>query len=164
MSENEKRNKRKTLFVSRTVQGRVMWHVGIYWVVYHFLLWHVLFLAEGIVGIKAMSFGDRYARFCSEHVMLAVCAMAILPIVLLDMMRLTHRIVGPFARLERALSEMSQRKKVPKLQLRENDLVHDFVIAFNGFVEHHNRTIQSEISSVESSGPSAITQVEPTTC
>ena len=153
-------NNRTKWFVNRTAQGRVMWHVGMYWVIYHLFLFHALFLAEGIRGSNATTFRARYASFLSEHVMLVACAVAILPIVLLDMLKLTHRIVGPFARFERALNEMSRGRQVRKLVLRKKDLDNGFGKVFNAFVEYHNREIESRTASMEPIERHASAQVD----
>ncbi len=140
MGEVEKR--RKSLFVNRTVQGRVLWHVAVYWILYHALLWHVLFLSEGMQGRTAGSFRELYANFFAENVILLCCAIAVFPIVLVDAVKLTHRIVGPLRSFERVLRDMTDHKPVAKLNLRKRDLLSGFLEVFNDFIESQNREIE----------------------
>ncbi len=141
---------RKRLFVSRVIQGRMLRHVAVYWLIYHVFLWHTLFLADGLRGGESLPFVELYAKFLAEHFLLLACGLAVLPMVLWDMLKLTHRAAGPFVRFEQALKEMSQGKQTAKLKLRKNDLVTEFLAVFNDFIEYHNRTVEAKTADAAS--------------
>jgi hypothetical protein len=143
---------RKKLLVSQAIQGRVLRHVAVYWLIYHFFLWHTLFVVDGLRGGDSLPFMDRYANFFQEHFLIVACGVAILPIVIWDMLKLTHRIAGPFVRFECALKEMAKGKQISGIDLRKKDLVTEFLAVFNEFIEYHNQAIACKASNSQPSG------------
>ena len=131
---------RKKLYVSKTIQGRILLRVTAYWILYHVVLFHVLFLSSGLtIDGSYASFFDAYADFFWRNSMLLLCAAAVFPIIFRDMLRMTNRVVGPFIRIERTLKAMTEGRRVEPLTVRKRDLVHEFVTAFNNFIEYWNR-------------------------
>ena len=43
---NQFRSFSPRLFVNREIQGRMLGRLAVYWMGYHLILWHALFLAE----------------------------------------------------------------------------------------------------------------------
>ena len=111
---------RKRLFVNREIQGRLLARTALYWMLYHGVLWMAMFLyryAEhrGAVqaGAPLRPFADLYGQFVNEHYSMWVCAVAILPIVLWDLLKFSHRVVGPLVPFQRAIERSTVR--VPSL-------------------------------------------------
>lgn len=149
---------RKKLFVNSFAQGRTVAHVAFYWGVYHLILWHVMFLyrycqyrGELAAGAAPRTFNDLYSEFTLTHFSMLVCGLAILPLVIWDVIKFTHRIVGPLVRLKDCLAKLSRGETIPELRFRKGDLLVDVQDAFNQFLQspychgqHARRAIEAE--------------------
>ncbi|MBI3866140.1 MAG: hypothetical protein HY290_30035 [Planctomycetia bacterium] len=134
--------KRTKIFVNRRIQGRILARMAKYWVVYNLVLWHALFLMDfqrqGIPGMTdqgpRMGLLDYYVEFAASHSLLLVLSAALLPIVLWDMLKLSHQIAGPLVRFGNSLRKMTAGEPVSQIQLRPGDLLGDFQEAFNEYL------------------------------
>lgn len=145
-----KAHPRKRLFVNRDIQGRLLARTGLYWILYHAVLWMAMFFiryAEHrgaiMAGAEPRSFGDLYGQFVHENSSLWVCAFAILPIVLWDLLKFSHRVAGPLVRFQRVLESLTAGQTVNEVRLRRGDLLFDLEIAFNQYLASL-RNLQSE--------------------
>ena len=132
---------RKRLFVNREIQGRLLARTALYWMLYHGVLWMAMFLyryAEhrGAVqaGAAPRPFGDLYGQFVNEHFSMWICAVAILPIVLWDLLKFSHRVVGPLVPFQRAIERLTAGEKVAEVRLRHGDLLSDLQTSFNQYL------------------------------
>jgi hypothetical protein len=130
---------RKKVFVSWTIQGRTLGQLAIYWLLYNFLFWHVTFLIETLPseGVPQPLF-ERYANFCSQHLVWLLCMFVVAPVILWDMVKLTHRVAGPLVRLERVVREMARGQRVNRITLRPHDMLGQFTEALNELIDAHN--------------------------
>ncbi len=141
---------RKKLFVNREIQGRLLARTALYWVLYHAVLWMAMFFfryAEHrgavMAGAEPRQFSDLYGQFVHEHQSLWLCALAILPIVLWDLLKFSHRVVGPLVRFQRTLQSLTAGQTVQEVRLRNGDLLFDLQTTFNQYLASL-RTLQSE--------------------
>ncbi|TXT21935.1 MAG: hypothetical protein FD138_3902 [Planctomycetota bacterium] len=156
-----KAHPRKRLFVNRDIQGRLLARTGLYWVLYHAVLWMAMFFiryAEHrgaiMAGAEPRSFGDLYGEFVHENSSLWVCAFAILPIVLWDLLKFSHRVAGPLVRFQRVLESLTAGQTVNEVRLRRGDLLFDLEIAFNQYLASL-RNLQSDSElAIEPNGSS----------
>jgi len=133
---------RKQVYVNRIIQGRMLRRFAVMWLVYHAVLWNSMFLyrylqyrGELLAGAPAQPFAELYAQFFQQHYSVLICAAAVLPVLLWDMIRMTHRIAGPLVRFQRALSEIAEGRPVDRVQIRKGDLLLEFQDEFNHFLE-----------------------------
>lgn len=132
---------RNRLFVNREIQGRLLARTALYWVLYHGVLWMSMFIyryAEHYGAVKAgaapRTFADLYGQFVNEHFSMWICAIAILPIVLWDLLKFSHRVVGPLVRFQRTIESLTAGKKVEEVRLRNGDLLFDLQTTFNQYL------------------------------
>lgn len=147
---------RKRLFVNREIQGRLLARTALYWMLYHGVLWMAMFLyryAEyrGAVqaGAPLRPFADLYGQFVNEHFSMWVCAIAILPIVLWDLLKFSHRVVGPLIPFQRAIESLTAGEQVSELRLRHGDLLSNLQSSFNQYLTSL-RTMEPESHTMES--------------
>lgn len=147
---SSKTHPRKRLFVNRDIQGRLLARTSLYWVLYHAVLWMAMFFfrfAEHrgavMAGAEPRSFADLYGQFVHEHSSLWVCSFAILPIVLWDLLKFSHRVVGPLVRFQRTLESLTAGQEVAEVKLRQGDLLSDLECAFNQYLASL-RNLQSD--------------------
>jgi hypothetical protein len=133
---------RKQVYVNRMIQGRMLRRFAVMWIVYHMVLWNSMFLyrylqyrGELLAGAPAQPFAELYAQFFAQHYSVLICAAAVLPVLLWDMVRMTHRVAGPLVRFQRALSELAEGRPVDRVQIRKGDLLLEFQEEFNHFLE-----------------------------
>lgn len=144
------KSRRKKTYVNRRVQGRIIGRVAAYWILYHVVLWHGLFVYRYAqhriavaAGDPAVPFRGLYAQFCAEYTPLLVCALLILPLFLIDFVRMTHRVVGPLVRVRNALQELMAGGRVPKVEFRKGDLISEFESEFNDFLAFYDARFQT---------------------
>ena len=147
---------RKRLFVNREIQGRLLARTALYWMLYHGVLWMAMFLyryAEhhGAVqaGAEPRPFADLYGQFVNEHYSMWICSVAILPIVLWDLLKFSHRVVGPLVPFQRAIERLTAGEKVAEVRLRHGDLLSDLQATFNQYLTSL-RTMESDPRTMES--------------
>ena len=142
---NEFRNLRSRLLVNREIQGRMMGRLTVYWLAYHLILWHGLFLAEwmqqqigAITSGSSVSILHAYSTFVRTQHLLPIVALAMFPIVLWDMFKLSHRIAGPLVQVRNRLIDMTNGCPPKKVQFRRGDMMSEIQQSFNDWVESLN--------------------------
>lgn len=143
-------NRRHRTFVSGPIQGRILSRMALYWVMYHVIVWHGLFIfhyaerrlsvTEGAAPVPALQI---YWDFCIDHALLALCAILILPVFLLDFVRVIHRIAGPLVAFRNALRDMRHGRPVEQLELRQGDLLMELQEEFNEFLKAYHAGLPS---------------------
>lgn len=133
---------RRKYWVNPRIQGRLIGRVAFYWLVYHLVLWHVMFLVR-YVGYRAalitgesqyVSFNSLYLDFSTDYMTLAVCAVLLAPLFLYDMLQQSHRLAGPLLRCENTMKRLMAGEQAAPIQFRDNDLPVDFGVTFNEFL------------------------------
>lgn len=132
---------RKKLFVNPHIQGTTIRRVVFYWCTYHLVLWHVMFLfrffeyrSSVMEGGRPLTFFTLYGRFTLDHYAVILCALAILPMVLWDVLKFSHRVVGPLVRFRHCLKLLSQGESVTQVTIRKGDFLMELQDAFNEFL------------------------------
>lgn len=146
-------NKRSRLFVDRAFQGRLLLRLVIYWVIYHIALWHVMFLLN-LIGagmnadstVPSRSFWSLYREFAVEHTSVIVCFVVMLPILGRDLLKFSHRLAGPLVRFRNTMGAMASGERVQTINLRDGDLLTEFVASFNSMVQTWNRRVDKPSS------------------
>ena len=139
------KSRRKRTFINTRVQGRFLARVAAYWLTYHAVLWHGLFVYR--YAQVRMSTTDTtpftpvssvYWQFCIDYSPLLICSLLIMPLFMLDFVRLTHRIVGPLARSSSALQSLMEGRRVPHIEFRKGDLLTEFQTRLNDFLAFYD--------------------------
>jgi len=131
-------NKRWRLFIDRPIQSALLARVVLYWAVS--LLTQVLMVV--FFAVISSSPDDFYVRAQQlwSHLQLAIIASAVvLPLILLDVLRLSHRWVGPIFRVRTALHALSRGEHVPPIRLRENDFWQELAGDFNVIADQFSK-------------------------
>lgn len=138
-------HQRSRIYVSRRIQGRLVGRLAFYWIMYHLVLWHMIFTAR-YIGYRASlitgeteyrTIGEIYVQFATDYAALAICALALTPIFLFDMFRQSHRIAGPLVRFQNSLKQLAAGETVRPFRLRKNDLLTEFEFEFNEFLTYY---------------------------
>jgi hypothetical protein len=134
-------SRRQKVFMGGLLQGRIVNRIVMYWCLYHLVLWHGMFFlrylqyrSEFLHGGAAVPFVELYGNFAWDNRWLVACVGLLTPIVIWDIVRLTHRNAGPLTRLTNTLYLMAEGQQVRQLKFRKGDLVEDLEKAFNAYL------------------------------
>ncbi len=138
-------NRRRQVFVNRLVQGRILMRIAGYWLFYNLVLWHTLFLfrwgqyrLEVLNGGTPLTFGELYGSFSMQYYPIVLTALATAPLLMWDILNLTHRVAGPLVRFKNTLQQLKAGQHVERVTLREGDLLTEFRDEFNEFLVYYN--------------------------
>ncbi|WP_417850798.1 hypothetical protein [Thalassoglobus sp.] len=146
MAVKKKKEQRSKFYINKRIQGKILWRCAIFWVVYHFLMIHTLMAFEFMMyqiaifnGGPVISFTDFYSGFLSKYLPLMLTAAAIFPILARDLIKMSHRIVGPLVPFQNAVKKLKNGELVEEVELRDGDLLIEFQNDFNDFLRWYNK-------------------------
>jgi len=145
-------NQRRRQFIDRPVQGMLLLRASYYWALTLATQIAVMIL----LTLTASPPGESYvagARFRLYLRLMAVASVIILPVILLDLVRLSHRWVGPIYRIRTALNALSRGETVPPIRFRDGDCWQELAGDFN--------VVAAELNRLRAASPDAVTQEIP---
>ena len=125
-----KKQLRKQLFVDPKVQGALVLRTVFYWVVCLVTITLMLLCWRIVTGPARMfytHFSDMWFFFGPA----LVASTLLLPLVVLDMIRLSNRFTGPLLRLRRSMRALAQGEHVEPVEFRDGDYWQEFANEFN---------------------------------
>lgn len=132
-----KRTQRKVYLVDRDVQGGLMSKAAYYWLLslavvgsLNLLGW--IFVSPGVDVLVQMR--QHLPSLFGTLVVALVSSLIVLPILLYDLVKHTHRFAGPIFRLQRAMNDVAEGKTIPPVVFREGDAWQDLADSFNRIV------------------------------
>jgi len=142
-------HKRRQFFIDRPIQSALLVRATLYWTV-SLLVQLLLVFFFSIISSSPDSFyanSDHLWR----HIQLAVVAAGlVLPMILLDIVKLSHRWVGPVFRLRTSLHALSRGEMVAPIRFREGDfwqeLAGDFNVIATELNEHRGGGAQGSVA------------------
>ena len=123
------RSLRKSLIADIQVQGALTVRVVIYWMLCLVAIGTLLLLWRMVVR-PLSPFDQQLYELWSIYRPAAVVSLLLLPIIVLDMLRLTNRFAGPVFRLRGAMRDLAQDKPVEPIEFRRGDFWRDFARDF----------------------------------
>ncbi len=114
------KNRRKQLVVDRKVQGAILKRVFVYW------LFCVLFIMTPLVLVNTLrqpelNLSEHLKSIWSQYWLSFIMAALLLPMAIMDALRLSHGFIGPIYRLRRELEQYAQRPDISFSKFREDD-------------------------------------------
>ena len=142
--------RRWQLFVDRRVQGALLARVAIYWLT--FLLCVALLEACWIVVTQGpRSSAEMFAFTWAACGPAIVGSLLLLPLVLIDCLRLSNRFVGPVLRLRRAMNGLIDGERIAPVDLRSGDFWFDVAEDFNRLGSYVNELQRSRFDDLDGS-------------
>ncbi len=126
---------RKQLFVDPKVQGALVLRVILYWafclitITIMLLCWRIL---TGPARLFYTHFNDLWFFYGPA----LIASLLVLPLVVIDSLRLSNRFVGPLMRLRRSMRDLTRGERVEPIRFRDDDFWHDFAEEFNVLAAH----------------------------
>jgi hypothetical protein len=126
----ERRSSRRRRMVDPDVQRALVLRVVLYWIVclvgvtLMVLCWRMI--AQGTRPLAS-----RWEGFWLDWAPALVASLLLLPLVILDVRRMSHRLIGPLFRLRRAMRALARGQHVPPISFREGDFWIEIAHQFN---------------------------------
>jgi methyl-accepting chemotaxis protein len=149
---NDKKALRKRLFVDPKVQGALIARVVLYWVACLITIALMLLCWDIITGptrLFYMHFDDMWFYYGPP----AIASCLLLPLVIVDIIRLSNRFVGPLLRLRRSMRALARGENVEPIEFRGGDFWHDLADEFNA--------VRARIRQLSARNESEIEDEEP---
>ena len=130
----DKKSLRKHLFVDPRVQGMLVARAVLYWFVclttitLMLLCWRIL---TGPARMFYTHFDDMWFFYGPA----LVASLLLLPLVVVDIIRLSNRFVGPLLRLRRSMRNLARGIHVDPIKFRAGDFWQEFAEEFNALAE-----------------------------
>lgn len=147
MSVKPQRPIRKQLFVDRRVQGALMVRTASYWL-YCLLTLTLLTLCWRIANSDPQPFQSHVAALKADFAPAALGSLILLPIVLIDVLKLSNRFTGPMFRVRRLMTQLARGEAVPPLKFRDGDYWNEFADDFNA-VAARLRELEAKLAQSE---------------
>jgi hypothetical protein len=148
----DKKALRKHLFVDRKVQGALIARVVMYWVVCLITIALMLLCWDIITG-PARMFYLHFDNMWFFYGPAAIASFLLLPLVIVDIIRISNRFVGPLLRLRRSMRALARGEYVEPIEFRGNDFWHEFADEFNA--------VRARILQLSAENESKIEDEEP---
>jgi len=133
---------RRRLFVDPKVQGALVLRVLLYWVVCLMTI-TLMLLCWSILKTPRMfywHFDDMWFHYGPA----LIASFVLLPMVIVDIIRLSNRFAGPMLRLRRSMRALARGEHVEPVQFREGDFWKEFADEFNAVVALVQRAVPAE--------------------
>ena len=129
-----KKHLRKRYFVDRRVQGALAARAMRYWalsvaVVGMLTVVGWVFVAPGIAALVESP--DKLRATVACLAVAVATSTLLLPVVLYDLVRFSHRFVGPMVRLRESMRRAAAGESVSPVRFRDDDYWQEFADAFN---------------------------------
>lgn len=127
-----KRRSRK--LVDYEVQSSLVIRLCIHWTFFIVATAIAMFLWVRLIESPVDTLAETTNKFFSIFIPMLIVAMALLPVFILDAVKLSNRFTGPIFRLRRTLASLAEGKSVRPLEFRSNDFWRSLANDFNRVV------------------------------
>ena len=148
MSQKKHGFTRKRLLVDPSVQGALVGRVAVYWFVCLITIFFLL-LCWNIISGPARLPWRQLDSMWFHYGPVFVTSLFVLPIVLVDILRVTNRFAGPMYRVRRVMRDLIAGKEVGKVQFREEDFWKDFAGELNTLIAEVERLRKNQREPAE---------------
>jgi hypothetical protein len=122
--------KRTQLYVDPKVQGALALRVVLYWIVC-ILAVTVMLLCWELLTAPVRELSTRLNDMWFHYGPALVASFLLLPLVVLDIIRMSHRFAGPLVRMRAAMRSLARCETVAPISFREDDFWLEFAQDFN---------------------------------
>lgn len=133
---NQKRRRRHKVFVQKSIQKKLAGRCVFYWSCCLGTVFLFVTISMAFSG-KLTTFGELFAGVWSQYSTPVVASFLLLPLVVWDMIKFSHRFVGPLIRLEGEMRRLANGESVRPLQFRKDDYWHGLADQFNALRTRH---------------------------
>jgi hypothetical protein len=136
----DKKHLRKRLFVDPKIQGALIVRVILYWM-FCLMTIVMMLICWRVAAGPSQPFWIHLTDLWSYNGPALIASFVLLPLVEIDIVKLSNRFVGPLLRLRKSMRSLARGERVEPLEFRNNDFWREFADEFNAvlkFVKVHN--------------------------
>lgn len=122
--------KRRQLFVDAKVQGSLVARTIAYWG-FCLIALTLMLLCWRIFTVPGRTFAFHVDWLWFHYAPAVMASLLLLPIIVLDSLRMSNRFAGPMVRLRRAMRRLAEGENVQPINFRGNDFWSEFADDFN---------------------------------
>jgi hypothetical protein len=122
--------RRSIFLVDREVQGALMLRIMVYWLFCVISISLLLICWNAFTG-PPQRFIDLVTELYYRYGPALSASLLLLPVVLLDVLRMSNKFVGPVMRLRKGLREVAEGRPAQPLSFRDDDFWHEMAGDFN---------------------------------
>lgn len=149
---------RRNQYVNKKVQGTLARQLIKHWLLFFSVGCLITSLYQFLLN-PFQSFGEVMQQFWLQQGPFLVVALLLLPVFVLDSIKLSHRVVGPLVRVRCALQSLAKGEPVSPLTFRPEDFWHDLADEFNTAISR----LQGATGTSDASSDCRPTDVAPCT-
>ncbi len=129
--------RRKKHFVDTAVQGSLARRIIFHWLVFLLVASLVSFLLQ-VLSNPFRPLADHVQNLWWTHGPFLLVLVFLLPVFVVDAIKLSNRFAGPVYSLRRAIRDIVQGQRPRKLRFRRHDFWHDLADDYNAMLLHLN--------------------------
>ncbi|MGV3484430.1 MAG: hypothetical protein ACO1RT_08430 [Planctomycetaceae bacterium] len=132
-------SKRSTFLVDPQVQWAIGRRIVLHWFLFAVCLVLVNIMMRTIVTITEVPFLEALRTAAVGQLSVVVIMIVMLPMFLLDTMKMSNRFAGPMYRLRQALNRLNAGEPIKPLAFRAGDFWSDAAEDFNRVAQQHDQ-------------------------
>jgi hypothetical protein len=125
-------NRRKS-YVDVPVQGSLIRRLVLHWLVFLFTMALVAFILN-VLSDPFRPFSYHWENLVRTHGPMLIVSVVLLPMFVIDTIKLSHRFAGPVFALRRAMREIIEGRPPRPLRFRANDFWHEVAQDYNSML------------------------------
>jgi len=142
------RPRNPAFIIDRQVQGALLLRTVVYWM-FCFVSISVLLICWEALHGSSLRMIDLVSRLYYRYGPVLSASFILLPIILLDVIRVSNRFVGPVLRLRQGLRDVADGRPAQPLNFRDDDFWRDLASDFNRAVARVARENSERSSPTE---------------
>ena len=127
------RPQRRKVFVDADVQGALARRIILHWVCFLFVASLTAFLLQ-VLADPFRPLAEHVRDVWWTHGPFLIVMIFLLPVFVVDTIKVSHRFAGPIFSLRRALREIAEGKPARQLKFRTHDFWHDLSEDYNAML------------------------------
>jgi hypothetical protein len=148
------RPQRRQKFIDSKVQGALARRIIFHWLVF-LAVASVTALMLEVLSDPFRPSGEHLEEVWYTHGPFLVVMVFLLPIFVIDTIKISHRFAGPIYSLRRSMREVADGQPPQKLKFREGDFWHELASDYNAMIDRLAPNAQEE-SSAEQQSPAPV--------
>ena len=140
---------RQRLYIDPYVQGQLVRRILLHWFCFVSTVLFALVLIESLTGDESKNTLEHLQSAISRHLFFFIVLATMLPLFVMDMVRISHRFSGPLLRLRQSLRTVANGGSFQPIRLRQKDFLQDLTDDYNRMMEHLDAPTDFEASLLE---------------
>lgn len=142
-----KKLRRKKL-VNKQLQGQLMLKMVLHWLGYNAIVLFIslasclfLYYISVVNGSHERTMNEEVTQFFSHHKPMLIAMGILLPLIVWDMLKTSHRVAGPIYKFRAELQRYIDTGRLETVKLREGDFLKEFQDTWNEAVKKVNQQL-----------------------